>query len=341
MKRKGYILEQVADPDNLRQAFWKAQAGKSSKKDCIEFRQHLDFNLLQIRNQLLDGSYCCGDYHFFTIYDPKERVICAAPFKERVVHHAIMNICAVDFDNRQIPYSYACRKGKGTFAALKQIAYNQKKHQWYLKLDVKKYFDTIDHAVLFSQLKKMYKDKHFLNLLWQIIDSYHASDEKGVPIGNLTSQYFANHYLSFADKFITEQLRLHACVRYMDDIFLWANDRDELIEKGRLFEQFVSEDLRLSLKPVILNKTKHGLPSLGFIVSPKEIRLNVRSKKRFAIKMNRYHHLLEENKISESQCGQNVLSLYAFISHAKYKGFARTVESRIINNGSASKTLTA
>ena len=251
-----------------------------------------------------------------------------------------MNICAVDFENRQIPDSYACRKGKGTFAALKQIAANQKKYHWYLKLDVKKYFDTIDHTVLLSQLQRMYKDKQFLSLLWQIIDSYHASNEKGVPIGNLTSQYFANHYLSFADKFITEQLRLPACVRYMDDIFLWGNDRDELIEKGLQFKQSVHENLKLSLKPSILNKTKHGLPALGFLIYPQEIRLNVRSKKRFALKMKLYHHMLEDNRISESKCGQNVRSLYAFISHAKYKGFARSVVNRIINNGSASKALT-
>ena len=211
MKRKGFILEQIADPDNLRLAFLKAQIGKSTKKDVISFREHLDTNLLQIRNQLLDGSYRCGNYHYFTVFDPKERVICAAEFSERVVHHAIMNICAVDFENKQITYSYACRKGKGTFAAIKQAACYQKKYAWFLKLDVRKYFNSIDHAILFSQLQRMYKDEAFLNLLWQIIiDSYHATDEKGVPIGNLTSQYIANHYLSYADKYLTEQLRQQA-----------------------------------------------------------------------------------------------------------------------------------
>ena len=104
MKRKGYIFEQIADPDNLRQAFWKAQIGKSVKKDVIDFRQHLDVNLMQMRNQLMDGSFHFGKYHYFSIYEPKERLICAADFGERVVHHAIMNICAVDFENRQIPY---------------------------------------------------------------------------------------------------------------------------------------------------------------------------------------------------------------------------------------------
>ena len=325
MKRKGYIIDQIADSDNLRLAFWKAQIGKSAKKDIISFRSQLDVNLLQIRNQLLDGSFRFGNYHYFTIYDPKERVICAAEFSERVVHHAIMNICHEDFENRQIPYSYACRKGKGTFAAIKQASLYQKKYKWYLKLDICKYFYHIDHAVLFSQLKGIWKDKQFINFLWQIIDSYHASDEKGLPIGNLTSQYFANHYLSFSDKYIIEQLRLPACVRYMDDILLWANSRDELIEKGNKLDIFIQDNLLLTLKPFILNKTEHGLPALGFLIYPDELRLNSRSKTRFCTKLKQYNKLFENNELSEKKFSQNVLSLYGFISHAKHKGFARSI----------------
>jgi len=336
MKRKGYIFEQIADPDNLRQAFWKAQIGKSVKKDVVNFREHLDANLFQIRNRLLDGSFHFGNYHYFTIYDPKERVICAANFSERVVHHAIMNICAPDFENRQIPFSYACRKGKGTFAAINQATCHQKKYQWYLKLDIRKYFDSIDHDVLFSQLQRMYKDNRFLNLLWAIIDSYHARDGKGIPIGNLTSQFFANHYLSFADKYVTEQLRLPAMVRYMDDILLWANSRDELIEKGCMIKNFIHDSLLLTLKPFVLNKTEHGLPALGFLLYPNEIRLNARSKKRFAVKLKRYNRLMANNEISESRCAQSVLSLYGFISHAKHKGFAHSI-IHIQNNGSGAE----
>jgi len=337
VKRKGYILEQIADPDNLRLAFWKAQTGKSCKKDVVAFREHFDGNLLQIRNQLLDGSYRCGDYNYFSVHDPKKRVICAAPFRERVVHHAIMNLCDQDFDHRQIPYSYACRRGKGTFAAVKQAASYQQKYQWYLKLDVRKYFDTIDHSILFSQLQQIYKEQRFLNLLWQIIDSYHAHDGKGVPIGNLTSQYFANHYLSFADKYITQQLRLPAYVRYMDDMLLWSNDRNELMEKGCQLEEYVSNHLLLKLKPFIINKAIHGLPALGFLFYPHEIRLNGRSRKRFASKLQLNTNLLNNNKISEEQYAKNVLPLYAFISHAKHKGFSRSVIETSINNGPGAK----
>jgi hypothetical protein len=123
----------------------------------------------------------------------------------------------------------------------------------------------------------------------------------------------------------------------MDDVFVWSDDRDELIEKGRLFENFINNDLLLTLKTLILNKTGHGLPALGFLVYPDEIRLNARSKKRFATKMKKNCKLLENDEITEANYAQSVLSLYGFISHAKHKGFARSV----INMGTAPKALTA
>jgi len=336
MRRKGYIFEQIIDPDNLRQAFWNAKKGKSTKKDIISFTKNFDFNLLQIYNQLFGGTFRFGKYNYFTIYDPKERVICAADFRERLIHHAIMNICNEDFEKRQIPFSYACRRGKGTFSALNQAAIYQKKYKWYLKLDIRKYFDTIDHNVLFSQIQRMYKDEKLLNLLWLIIDSYHSRDNKGLPIGNLTSQYFANYYLSFADKYIVEKLQIPAYVRYMDDIILWANDRNELVDNGILLEKFINSNLLLSFKPFILNKVEHGLPALGFIIFPKETLLNSRSKKRFATKLKQCSNLLNNNLIDEFNYSQRVLSLYGFISHSKYKGFARTL-IKSIDTGSGIK----
>jgi hypothetical protein len=324
MKRKGYMIEQIADPDNLRSAYWKAQRGKSTKRDVVAFRSNFDANIRNLSRQLLDGSCQLGNYNYFTIYDPKRRVICAAAFDERVVHHAIMNVCAQDFENRQSPWSYACRKGRGTFAALEQAARNQRRYKWHLKLDARKYFDSIDHAILFAKLQRMYKDPKLLDLFRRIIDSYHASDDKGLPIGNLTSQYFANHYLSFADKYAVEQLRIPAYIRYMDDMLLWSDDRVELSEKGRLFEQFIHDELQLLLKPPVINKTAHGLPALGFLLKPNQIRLNRRSRTRYASKLKTLINNLNNSIISEQQFAQNVLSLYGFISHAtNAAGFSR------------------
>jgi retron-type reverse transcriptase len=325
MKRKGYIFEQITDVDNLRMAFYKAQLGKSSKQDVILFRNSLDANLLNIMSGLDNGNYRFGRYRYFTIYDPKKRIICAASFPERVIHHAIMNICAVDFENHQIPYSYACRKNRGTFSAIEQASCYQRKYEWYLKLDVRKYFDSITHDILFEKLQRIYKDKSLLDVFWKIIDSYHVEKGKGLPIGNLTSQYFANHYLSFADKYAVEQLRIPAYVRYMDDMLLWSKSKEELMEKGKAFEQFINRNLQLNLKPFVLNKTSHGLPALGFIIYPRIIKLNLRSRKRFSRKLSICHNMLSGQEISESQFARHVLSLYGFISHARHKGFAGKV----------------
>ncbi|MDR3328314.1 MAG: RNA-directed DNA polymerase [Prevotellaceae bacterium] len=325
MKRHGYLFEHIIDMDNLRLAFYRAQRGKSSKEEIVLFRNDLDKNLLHIHNTLKNDHYHFGDYHYFTIYDPKQRTICAAPFAERVIHHAVMNVCSTLFDNHQIPYSYACRKNKGTFAAIQQAACYQKKHKWYLKLDVRKYFDSIDHAVLVEQLQRVYKDKQLCYILDQIIDSYHSRDDKGLPIGNLTSQYFANHYLSCADKYATEQLKIPAYIRYMDDILMWADSQSELIEKGLAFKDFLETKLKLILKPFILNKVEHGLPALGFIIFPCQIKLNQRSKNRFATKLSDNIHLLNQGEISETKFQQNVLALYGFINHAESKGFANYI----------------
>jgi retron-type reverse transcriptase len=329
MKRHGYLFEPIIDIDNLRLAFYKAQRGKSSKKDIILFRKDLDKNLLRIHTVLKNDHYPFGNYHYFTIYDPKQRTICAAPFAERVIHHAIMNVCSIIFDNHQIPFSYACRTNKGTFAAIQQAASYQQKYKWYLKLDVRKYFDSIDHAVLVEQLQRVYKDEKLLYVLTQIIDSYHSRDDKGLPIGNLTSQYFANHYLSYADKQATEQLKIPAYIRYMDDILLWSDSQSELVEKGLAFKDFVEMKLNLILKPFILNKVAHGLPALGFSIFPDKIILNQRSKARFATKLANNIHLLHLGELSETEFQQHVLALYGFINHAESKGFANYILQKI------------
>jgi hypothetical protein len=329
MKRKGYIVEQVADVDNLRLAFWKAQRGKSAKPEVALFRAGLDAHLLRLREQLLDGSYRMAGYRYFTVYEPKERVICAAPFGERVVHHAIMNVCADDFDRRQVPYSYACRKGKGTFAALEQAAVYQQRYGWFLKLDVRKYFNSIDHQTLIEELRRIYKDERLLRLLESIIDSYHASDGTGVPIGNLTSQYFANFYLSLADRYALERLRIPAYVRYMDDMLLWSNDRRALLEKGEALNRFMRERLQLTLKPFVCNRTEHGLPALGFLLYPDRIRLNLRSRKRFTAKLQQDCDLLRQGEVGEAEFARRVLSLYGFISHADSKGFSKYAIQKI------------
>ncbi|MCB0376835.1 MAG: hypothetical protein KDD04_13035, partial [Sinomicrobium sp.] len=169
-------------PDNLRLAFWKARKGKSYSSSVQAYRNELDVNLAGLRRQIITGLVEVGQYRFFKIYDPKERQICASAFREQVLHHALMNICHEHFERVQVFDSYACRKGKGTYAALARAQEFTAKYPWFLKLDIRKFFETIEHRVLKNQLRRMFKDQRLLEIFEKIIDSYEVHPGRGVPI---------------------------------------------------------------------------------------------------------------------------------------------------------------
>ena len=156
MKRIGNLYPVIAEPENLRLAFMKSTRGKCHKPDVIAYRAHLDKNLQTLRNQLLARDVDVGHYHFFTVHDPKERVICAASFPERVLHHAVMNICEPVLERFAIHDSYACRKDKGMHMAVHRAQTFTRRNPWYLKLDIQKYFDSIDHATTLELLARRF-----------------------------------------------------------------------------------------------------------------------------------------------------------------------------------------
>jgi hypothetical protein len=316
MKRENNLIEKIAEPDNLHLAFWKARKAKEGMFDVAQYRKELGKNLIRLRESLLSGNVDVGNYHYFTIFDPKERLICAASFKERVLHHAIMNICHDNFEKYQIHGSYASRVGKGTYAAIEQAKIYQRKYKWFLKLDVRKYFDSIDHKILKSMLMRRFKDKLMLLLFNNIIDSYFTFEGKGLPIGNLTSQYFANHYLALADHHIKENLNASAYVRYMDDMVIWSNDKNKLLNIGIEFQSFIKSSLSLTLKPFCLNSTDKGLPFLGYFILPDRVMLNKNSRKRFKNKLIHYSKKIQKNEWSQTEFQAHVLPLIAFAKHA-------------------------
>lgn len=327
--RKGFLMNDIADPDNLRLAFWKARKGKEEKEEVIDFRKNLDANLLSLRNELLNGTVEVGNYHYFTIHDPKERLICAASFPERVLHHAIMNICHAYFEKFQVFDSYATRLKKGQYAALERAKLYSAKYQWFCKLDVCKFFDSIDHDVLNNKLTTKFKDPFLLNLFLKIIKSYQTNQNKGLPIGNLTSQYFANFYLGFADHFIKEKLQAIAYVRYMDDMVFWSNDKSALLALANQFTEFIKTSLKLALKPYCINSLEKGLPFLGYVVFKDYVRLIKNSKKRFTQKMKLYHSNLENEKWTQTQYARHVLPLIAFTRHANSINFRKQMLSKM------------
>ncbi|MEZ5044081.1 MAG: RNA-directed DNA polymerase [Saprospiraceae bacterium] len=307
--------------ENLELAYYKARKGKAEKVSVQSFGKNLRDKLRILQNQILSGEVESGDYHYFTIYDPKKRQICAAPFAQRVLHHALMNVCHPFFERAQTADSFASRIGKGTYAALDQARANSLCYAWFLKLDARKYFDSIHHGVLRQQLCSLFKDGRLLRIFDQIIDSYGVEPGRGLPIGNLTSQYFANHYLSPADHFAKEDLRVPGYVRYMDDIVLWHEDKDALLEAARRFEAYIQTRLLLKLKPFCLNKNTAGLPFLSYLIYPDRTRLAQQSRKRFIQKLREYGRLLQEGKWSQKEYQRHIEPLTAFTLHADAKAF--------------------
>ena len=316
MKRAGNLYEQIYNPDNLRMAFIKAKKGKEHKPDVYSYSKHLRRNLANLREQFITGNFELGNYHYFKIYEPKERLICAAPFAERVLHHAVINVCHPVFERFQIMHSYATRIDKGQYAALELAKKSQKKYIWFCKLDIRKYFDSISHEKLLKLLGRLFKDQKLPGLFEKIIQSYETLPGRGLPIGNLTSQYFANFYLGVADHHLLESIHIPSYVRYMDDMVLWHHDRKTLTIKSKEFISFIEEKLELRVKPVCLHPTKKGLPFLGYVVFPEFLRLNKNSKKRFMQKMKIADKCFENGNWSQEEYAGHVNPLIAFTEHA-------------------------
>jgi len=183
MKRVGELVARMADPENLRQAFLKAALGKRGKADCRRFQARLDENLAALREELLAGQVRVGSYHLFKILDPKERTICAASFRQRVLHHAVMAVCEPVLERAAVFDSYACRKGKGRLAAIERARGYARRHEWFLKMDVGKYFDSIHHETLEGLLAGKFKDRALLALFGKIIGSYERRQGVGCRLG--------------------------------------------------------------------------------------------------------------------------------------------------------------
>lgn len=339
MKRVGGLKEQILDYDNIALGAYKAFKGHRSKSNVLTFCGDFDANIRQIMQSLEDESIALGQYTYFKIFDPKERLICAASLTERIVHHAIMNVCHKYFDRKLIYDSYASRLGKGVYKAINRVKAGLSSHPYFVKLDIRKYFDSVDHSTLLKMLNTMFKDRWLLHLFERIINSYETMPGKGLPIGNLTSQYFANLYLSPIDHHMKEDVKAPVYVRYMDDVVMLTDSRDEARRLASVFIEYANRFLRLEVKPPIIGKGRNGVPFLGYRIMPQRIELSGRSKRRFRHKLLLYSRLLSEGEITEQTYGMRVTQLCAFTQHSDSISFRKDCLRLIIepdNQGYAS-----
>ncbi len=309
MKRIGNLFERVVDRENLLLAFWKAGRGKAARPDRNAFAANLGLEIEELRDGLLDGTYPVGDYSQFTIFDPKERVITAAPFRERVLQHALMNICEPLFEKWMIFDTYACRKGKGQMAAVERAARFARSNEWFLKCDFRKYFDSIPHERLLRMLSRKFRDPRLLYWFGCIIATYETTPGHGLPIGNLTSQHFANLYLDSID-------RMHSpYVRYMDDFVLWDNDRNALLAIRERIRSHARSELGLELKgEPFLNRTSRGMDFLGKRVFPGFYQPSRESRRRYVRKLTRLERWRRDGRLEGKDFQARADALTAFVS---------------------------
>lgn len=319
-------IEQIAAWTNLREAWLKALRGKRRRADARAFGLKLDENLAAMRRELLTGTWSHPEYHTFTIHDPKERVIYAPSFRDRVLHHAVMNICEPVIERRSIYDSYACRKGKGREKAVLRAQDFSRRFPWFLKMDVRKFFDSIDHDVLQRKLDHVFRERQLHDIFHRVLISYETESGKGLPIGSLMSQHFANFYLECLDRYVKEELRYRGYVRYMDDFVIWGGERQRLKDvRGRVSE-YLREELSLEPKQEgFINRSRLGMDFLGYRIFPGAIKLSRRSKARFSKRLRHYGSGLDSGVLSEGEFQQRSGALVAFTLLAESWYFRRGV----------------
>lgn len=298
MKRIGNLYTQICAFENLLLAARKAQRCKRYKNDVLAFNYDLEPRLARLQKQLIIKTYQPGAYKTFVIYEPKRRLISAAPYADRVVHHALYNIIEPIFDACFIESSYANRRGKGTHKALEHFQRLSRRYRYCLRADIEQYFPSMDHAVLKERIRRKIKCHDTLWLADSILDNsneqepvgkYFMGDDlltpcmrrHGLPIGNLTSQLWANVYLDGLDHLMAAQFGGRRYLRYVDDIAVFSDSREELTE-ARLMLAELTASIRLRLHPVktAVTEMRHGVNFLGFRFFPDRIRVRQENLRR-------------------------------------------------------------
>jgi retron-type reverse transcriptase len=250
--------------ENLYQAYLDARRGKRKKAVCFEFERHLGANLASINDEIHDGSYRPRPYFKFKVYEPKERIVHAPAFRDIVVQHAIYRVVYDIFDSSFIDQSFACRTGKGTHRASGYTQWALRKHgtdEYTLKLDIRKFFYSIDRYILKTQIERKIKDGPLVDIMMLFTE---MGTPIGIPIGNLLSQIYALIYLNPMDHFIKRTLKVKHYVRYVDDFILIGLTRPKCIELRKKIVAWLWDNLHLSLSKSTIQKVKKGVNFVGY-----------------------------------------------------------------------------
>ena len=271
MRSHGQLWDKIVSDENLLLAWRNFRRNHARHPATLKFQSRLEENLAEIRRQLVEGTWEPSDYHQFRVYEPKPRTISAVKVPDRVVHHALCNVCAPLMERRFIEQSYACRAGKGSHAALRRVRELAKRSRYYLKVDVKSYFESVRHDILLGIFDRMFRERLVRELARKIVTHPIPGHEPGraLPIGNLTSQWFANLYLDGCDHYVVDGLGFGSrYVRYMDDMLVFSDSKAEIWGGYNEIRHWLRENRQLALKDAatIVAPVTEGIPFLGLRV---------------------------------------------------------------------------
>jgi RNA-directed DNA polymerase len=325
--------EEITSFRNLCSAARRAARGKKTVAGAAKFLERLEIEVLALQRELIADTWRPSRPATFTIHDPKERVITAAPFHDRVVHHALVDPLEAIFDAALVPETFACRRGKGTHKALAHAKDLVRGNAYFLKLDVRKCFDSIQHAVVIDTLAALDLEAEVMALAMRVLGGVPCTADKpgagrcagyeqgrlgvGLPIGNLTSQWFANLVLGRLDRFVLGELRVRGYVRYMDDFVLFGDEKQELKAAQLRIAGFLRAELHLDLKEraTILAPAREGLPFLGWRIHRGIVRIRPENLRRLRRRVRHRRWEQRTGRIDERTLTAALSSVIAHISH--------------------------
>jgi len=335
MKTYKQLYPRIYEFENLYLAYRKARKGKRNRRDVAAFEFNLEFELPQLQEDLASETYRPGPYRHFTLYERKPRRISAAPFRDRVIHHALCNVIEPIWEARFIHDSYACRVGKGTHAALDRCTHFARRFPYALQGDIVQFFPSVDHAILYDLLARRVACRPTLRLIERIIasgtgihtagwemqwfpgdDLLAATRSRGLPIGNQTSQFWANVYLHELDQFVKQTLRCATYLRYCDDFVLFADAKPTLHRWRREIGDFLVA-LRLQLHPrkSVVYPTANGIPFLGFQVFSDHRRLRRDNGVYFERRLKRMLRSFAAGRMTRDELDASARGWFAHAAH--------------------------
>lgn len=310
-------FEEIASFPELYKGYKEARKGKRYSGEVLDFSRDLESNLHDLSNELLAGTYRPQGFKEFKLFDPKEREISAPYFRDRIVHRSLHHSLEPFFDRKFVEDSFACRKGKGTHTGVKRAQSFMRKQdsQYFLKCDVKGYFDSIDHKILLEMLDRQIRDGRITDLVEVILSD---SGKKGIPIGTLYSQLFANVYLNKFDHFVKQGLQAEYYVRYMDDFVFFSDSKQRLHEVREASQGYLKNKLNLDLpySKTSLEPVGKGLTFLGYRIFPEYRKLRKRNKKKFKHRLKNQRKALTRGEIDFPEIKDSIDSWKGHASHA-------------------------